>query len=76
MVPALGVHRDLPRPPVDISQLEAHDLAAAQTEAGQQDQHGVVPAPDRGPAITADQQAVHVGSADGPGQRRIPSSDR
>ncbi len=49
--PALAPHHDLPGSPVDVVEAQRCDLAGAQAEAEQHEQHGVVPAAVAAPAV-------------------------
>lgn len=73
---ALAGHHDLPSPPVDVLQTQAHHLPAAQAEPAQQHQDRIVPAPDRAAAITGTQQCAHRGRADSSRRRGVPSRHR
>lgn len=73
--PPLPPHRQLSGPPVDVLQPHGHDLAAAQAQAGQQQQDGVVAPADALGSVAAAHYGGHVLGVDRPGQRGIPAGD-
>src|SRR5664280_2202219 len=55
---SFAVHHDLPRPPVDIVETEASDLAGAKTEPSEQEQDGVISPADPSLAVAAGHQLL------------------
>jgi hypothetical protein len=74
---AFASHHDLPRPPVDVVELEPRHLRRAQTETSDEHQHGEIAGTDGARAVTAIEQPLHLWRGQ-PGRdtRVVPSGDR
>ena len=69
-----AVHDDLARPPVDVIEAEAGDLAGAKPEPGQQEQDGPVTAALARPPVTAGHQALDLLDRRPAGQGGVPAA--
>ena len=72
----LSAHEDLTEAPIDIVEFEPDDFSAAQSEADEEHQDGVIAASQRTATVAAPQQTGHLARLDRPRQVRGPPRHR
>jgi len=69
--PALAADDDLPLPPAQVVELERHDLARAQAEAGQEQEDGVISASDCRGSVAGVEQPLDIRGGEGARHLRL-----